>query len=86
MVRNILAGIGAVIVAGIVIGVLASHSGSGVSTTPSGSTSGVSSASSPAAIHKATVAPVGSYFDVQDGSGDTYRVTMVKVIDPGIGG
>jgi hypothetical protein len=85
VVRNILAGIGAVVVAGIVIGALASHNGSGVSTTPSGSASGASSASSPAATHKATVARVGSYFDVQDGNGDTYRATLVKVIDPAQG-
>ena len=28
---------------------------------------------------------VGSGFDLQDGSGDTYRVTLVKVIDPARG-
>jgi hypothetical protein len=28
---------------------------------------------------------VGSQFDLQDGSGDTYRVTLVKVIDPARG-
>jgi hypothetical protein len=28
---------------------------------------------------------VGSRFDLQDGSGDTYRVTLVKVIDPARG-
>jgi hypothetical protein len=83
--RNILAGIGAVVVAGIVIGALASHGGSGVATTPSGSTSAASSASSPAATHQAAVARVSSYFDVQDDNGDTYRVTLVKVIDPAQG-
>ena len=82
--RNILAGIGAVVVAGIVIGALSSHN-NGVSTTPSGSTSSAGPASSPAATAKAAVARVGSYFDVQDGSGDTYRVTLVKVIDPAQG-
>jgi hypothetical protein len=83
-VRNILAGIGAVVLAGIVIGALSSHS-SGVSTTPSGSTASAGPASSPAATAKAAVARVGSYFDVQDGSGDTYRVTLVKIIDPAQG-
>jgi hypothetical protein len=84
LVRNILAGIGAVVVAGIVIGALSSH-GSGVSTAPSGSSSAAGSASSPAAAAKAALARVGSYFDVQDSSGDTYRVTLVKVIDPAKG-
>jgi len=28
---------------------------------------------------------VGSQFDLQDGSGDTYRVTLVRVIDPARG-
>jgi len=81
-VRNILAGIGAVVVAGIVISALSSH-GSGVSTTPSGSSSTAGSASSPAA--KTAAAKIGSYFDVQDSSGDTYRVAMVKIIDPAQG-
>jgi hypothetical protein len=31
------------------------------------------------------VAGMGSYFDVQDASGDTYRVTLVKIIDPAQG-
>jgi hypothetical protein len=30
-------------------------------------------------------AGIGSSFDVQDGSGDTYRVTLVKVVDPAQG-
>jgi hypothetical protein len=82
LVRNSLAGIGAVVVAIIVISALASH-GSGVSTTPSGSSSTAASTSSPGATPK--VARVGSYFDVQDASGNTYRVTLVKVIDPARG-
>jgi hypothetical protein len=84
LVRNILAGIGATVVAIIAIGAISSH-GDGVSTTPSGNSSTVGSASSPAATHQATVARVGSYFDVQDFSGDAYRVTLVKVIDPARG-
>jgi hypothetical protein len=81
-VRNILAGIGGVVVAGIVIGALSSHN-NGVSTTASGSSSTAGSASSPAAT--AAPARIGSYFDVQDSSGDTYRVTLVKIIDPAQG-
>jgi hypothetical protein len=84
-VRNILAGIGAVVVVGIVISALASHCNGGVSTTGAGTSSTAGSASSPAATAKAAPAKIGSYFDVQDGSGDTYRVTLVKVIDPARG-
>jgi hypothetical protein len=76
----VLAGIGIVVVGGIVISRLASR-GTGVSTAPSGDTSGSGSAAAPA------VSPirVGSSFDVSDISGDTYRVTLVKVIDPAPG-
>ena len=84
VVRNILAGIGGLVVALIAIGALSSH-GSGVSTTPSGGSATAETTASPAATHKAVVARVGSYFDVSDGSGDTYRVTLVKVIDPARG-
>jgi hypothetical protein len=52
MVRNILVGLGAVIVAGIVINALSSRSG-GVSTTAVGSSSTAGSASSPAATQQA---------------------------------
>lgn len=83
LVRNIFAGIGGAVVAIIAISTLASH-GSGVSTTPSGTSSGAA-APSPAATAKAAVARVGSYFDVKDSSGDTYRVTLVKIIDPAQG-
>jgi hypothetical protein len=34
----------------------------------------------------AAAARIGSSFDVQDGIGDTYRVTLVKVVDPAQGG
>jgi hypothetical protein len=78
MVRNILSGIGAVVVGGIAIGALSSH-GSGVATTPSGNSAATGTTASPTAPR---IARVGSYFDVQDDSGDTYRVTLVKVIDP----
>ena len=75
-VRNILAGIGAVVVASIVVSHLSSG-GNGVSTTPSGNSGSASTAASPAAP-----ARIGSSFDLQDSNGDTYRVTLVKVIDP----
>ena len=38
-----------------------------------------------ALVERHTPARVGSYFDVQDASGDTYRVTLAKVIDPAQG-
>ncbi len=81
-VRNIFAGIGGLVAVIVVISVLSSH-GSGVSTTASGSSA--TTAGSPAAARKAVVARVGSYFDVQDASGDNYRVTLAKVIDPAQG-
>jgi hypothetical protein len=84
LVRNILAGIGAVFVAIIAISALSSH-GTGVSTTPSGNSGTAGAAASPAATHKPAVARIGSYFDVSDGSGDTYRVALVKIIDPAQG-
>jgi len=84
VVRNILAGIGAVVVAGIVISALSSHSG-GVSTTAAGSSSATGSASSPTATHQAAPAKIGSYFDLQDENGNTYRVTLMKVINPAQG-
>jgi hypothetical protein len=76
----VLAGIGIVVVGGIVISRLASR-GTGVSTTTSGDTSSLGSASAPAV----TPIRVDSYFDVSDISGDTYRVTLVKIIDPAQG-
>jgi hypothetical protein len=76
----VLAGIGIVVVGGIVISALASR-GTGVSTTASGDTSSLGSASTPAV----SSIRVDSYFDVSDISGDTYRVTLVKIIDPAQG-
>lgn len=83
-VRNILAGIGAVVVASVAISALSSH-GSGVSVTPSGNSGTAGSTATAAAAHKAGAARIGSYFDVGDGEGATYRVTLVKVIDPAQG-
>jgi hypothetical protein len=91
-VRNILAGIGILAVAGLVISALASK-GTGASTAGSHS-----SASAPATVGAAgqpTVATpspalgqptgpgvVGSSFNVYDSSKHIYQVTLVKVIDP----
>lgn len=76
---------GSAAAAGIVItaGLISSCAG-GVSTTPSGTTATAGTAA-PSPTHKAAAATVGSYFDAQDASGDTYRVTLVKVIDPAQG-
>lgn len=38
-----------------------------------------------APLPRRSPAGIGSSFDVQDGSGDTYRVTLVKVVDPAQG-
>ena len=54
-----------------------SRSHDAVSTAPFPSASGVPGSPPPAAPGK-----VGSYFDLKDGSGNVYRVTLVKVIDP----
>jgi hypothetical protein len=77
--RVILAIAGAVVAAGIAVGVLSSR-GHGVAAPPGRSPAGtghVVAAPSPARI--------GSSFDVQDGSGGTYRVTLVKLVDPAQG-
>ena len=83
-VRNTFLAIAALFVVIIVIAVATSHGG--VSTTPSGNTAAAKPSASPGASRAApTVASIGSYFDVKDGSGDTYRVTLAKVIDPAQG-
>ena len=79
--RNILPSIAVV----AVVLITAACSG-GVSTTPSGHTSSTAKASTsakPSAPAKA--ATVGDYFDVKDSSGNTYRVTLEKLIDPAEG-
>ena len=80
-VRKILVGIGAVVVVWLILSRISSG---GVSTVASGDSATTTGATSPAASHQ-EAARVGSYFDVQDTSGDTYRVTLVKVIDPAQG-
>jgi len=92
MVRNILGGIGILAVAGLVASALASK-GTGASTAGSHpSASAGATASSVAAATAATASAaaqptgpglVGSYFDVSDGSNDTYRVTLTRIVDPG---
>jgi hypothetical protein len=67
-VRSILAGIGAIVVAGFII----SHLSGGSSTTTQGNTAGSPS----------RAGGIGTSFDLQDGDGDTYQVTLVKIIDP----
>src|ERR1700761_7334821 len=74
------------LVALIVIIALAACGG-GVSTTPSGTGTTTKAGGSPSPVTARSAAPagIGSYFDVQDESGDTYRVTLDKIIDPAQG-
>ena len=83
LVRNIFAGSAAAVVA--IIAISASPPMAAASRQRRLVAPLAQAASSPAATAKAAVARVGSYFDVQDGSGDTYRVTLVKIIDPAQG-
>jgi hypothetical protein len=75
------------LVALIIIISVAASGGSGVSTTPSGAqaTAKAAGSTSPPTAGSAAPAGTGTYFDVQDGSGNTYRVTLDKVIDPAQG-
>lgn len=81
-VRNTFIGIGALVAVIIIVSVASSHGG--VSTTATGTTATTAgtkvSPSNPPASHQATTAGVGSYFDVQDSSGNAYRVTLAKVV------
>jgi len=83
-VRNIFAGIGGLVVLIIVI-VVATSGGSGVSTKATGTSSAAAKASSPGTSKPAAAAGIGSYFDVKDAAGNTYRVTLDKIIDPAQG-
>ena len=76
--RNILLAIAGLVVLIIVVSVALS-AGSGVSTTPSGTTATPQAKGSSAASHAASSAGVGSYFDVKDSSGDTYQMVLIKV-------
>jgi hypothetical protein len=93
LVRNVLGGVGILAVAGLVLSALSSN-GTGASTAASHTSASAASpaagqATAPTASAAAAQATgpgkIGSYFDVQDGSGDTYQVTLVKIIDPGQG-
>ena len=89
MLRNILGGIGILAVAGLVVSALSSKGTGAPASAPRTSASAAPAA--PPTASKASVAvaqptgpgQVGSYFDVQDSSGNVYQVTLVKVIDPG---
>ena len=91
-VRNILGGIGILAVAGLVVSALSSK-GTGAPTAGlahlgpgghAGAAAQPTAATASAAVAQPTgPGMVGSYFNVQDGSGDTYQVTLVKVVDPG---
>ena len=72
--RNIFLGIIGLIALIIVIALATSS----VSTTPFVATG----TPSPSVTHVAAPARLGSYLDVQDSSGDTYRVALTKIIDP----
>ncbi len=82
--RVILAVTAAVVVAGVAIGVLSSR-GHGVASAPPGRPPVAGHAARPAAARHTAPARIGSSFDVQDGFGDTYQVTLVTVIDPAQG-
>jgi len=80
--RRVLAVACAAVVAGVAIGVLSSrsHGAAAPDTRSAGS-----SAARPAAARQKAPAQIGSSFEVQDANGNTYRVTLVKVIDPAQG-
>jgi hypothetical protein len=90
-VRNIIGAIGILAVAGLVASALASK-GTGTST-PNPRTSASAAAAASAAVQvnpTVSVAArptgpgrIGSSFTVQDGRGDIYQVTLVKIVDPG---
>jgi hypothetical protein len=90
-VRNILGCVGILAVVGLVVSALSSN-GTGASTaasrtstpSPASSATGQATASAVSSTAAQPTGPgtIGSYFNVQDDSGDTYQVTLVKVIDP----
>lgn len=79
-VRGALIALGLFIVFGIVVGHVTGHHGSG-----SAASAGPSADAGLSSPGQAPSGPVGSHFDLQDGNGDTYQVTLVKVIDPAQG-
>jgi hypothetical protein len=69
-----------IIVVGVVVGNLGkSHENVSVSVTP------FPSGTSASAGHQEPPGRIGSSFDLKDGSGNLYRVTLAKVIDPAQG-
>jgi hypothetical protein len=82
-VRNLFLGVVGLIV--LIIVIVVATSGSGVSTTPSGQTSSPQASGGAKDSAPAKAAGLGAYFDVKDDSGDTYRVALVKIIDPAQG-
>ena len=91
LVRNILGGIGILVIAGLVISALSTN-GTGPSTAAARTSASAASSAAPQGTASTAGSPapqatgpgkIGSYFDVQDGSGDTYQEALVKIIDPG---
>jgi Domain of unknown function (DUF4352) len=70
--------LGMFVLFGTVVRIATSHSAVSVAPFPSAS-------GNLATARQAPPGKLGSSFDLQDGSGDTYRVTLVKVIDPARG-
>jgi hypothetical protein len=77
--RGALIALGLFVVVGIVIRAATSHT-AGTTATPTPSASGNLTTG-----RQAPPGKVGSSFALEDGSGNTYRVTLVKVIDPARG-
>jgi hypothetical protein len=72
--------LGVIIVVGVVVGNLGkSHENVSVSVTPLPSGTGAS------AGHQEPPGRIGSSFELRDGNGNLYRVTLTKVIDPAKG-
>ena len=72
--------LGVIIVAGVVVGNLGkSHENVSVSVTP------FPSGTSASAGHQEPPGRIGSSFELKDGNGNLYRVTLTKVIDPARG-
>jgi hypothetical protein len=72
--------LGVIIVLGVVVGNISrSHKSASVSVTP------FPSGASASAGHREPPGQVGSSFELKDGSGNAYQVTLTKVIDPAEG-
>lgn len=90
MVRNIIGAVGILAVAGLVVSALSSK-GTGASSagshasTPAAASVGAGQPTAATASVAQPTGPgvIGSSFTVQDGSDDTYQVTLVRIIDPG---